>query len=268
MAQLSEERFAVLRIPRRVWAVAAIHGEAGRLRALHREIAERFTPGDRLIYLGNYLGHGDAIVETLDELLWFRQVTMCHPGVEPWDIVYLRGGQEEMLHKLLQIQFATDPGQVFAWMIGHGMEASLTAYGGRPEEATARFREGPLAITRWTGALRAAIQDRPGHFELLTSLRRAALTEGRELLFVHAGIDPHRPLIEQGDTFWWGSGYFDGMNEPYEGFRKVVRGYDRRHAGPDSGPHAVSIDGGCGFGGTLNAACFDLEGRIVDRIEA
>src|SRR3546814_16714501 len=64
--------------------------------------------------------------------------------------------------------------------------------------------------------LRAAIRSNPGHDDLLTALRRAAFTEGGELLFVHAGIDPHRPLTEQTDTFWWGSGYFGGMVDPYQ----------------------------------------------------
>jgi serine/threonine protein phosphatase 1 len=32
--------------------------------------------------------------------------------------------------------------------------------------------------------------------------------------------------------------------------------------------HAVSLDGGCGFGGTLIAACFGNDGAILDRLEA
>jgi serine/threonine protein phosphatase 1 len=268
MASTQDEKFATLKLARRIWAIAAIHGESDRLKRLHEEIVRRFAPGDRLVYLGNYLGRGDHIIDTVDELLWFRQVTMYQPGMEPWDIVYLRGSQEEMLHKLLQIQFATDPAAVFEWMLTQGLDATLKAYGMRADEARARFREGPLAITRWTGSLRAAIQDQPGHFELLTSLRRAAYTEGGELLFVHAGIDQHRPLTEQGDTFWWGSGYFAEIAEAYQGFTAVVRGYDRDRQGPVRGAHAVTIDGGCGFGGTLNAGCFDLKGRIVEWLEA
>jgi serine/threonine protein phosphatase 1 len=32
--------------------------------------------------------------------------------------------------------------------------------------------------------------------------------------------------------------------------------------------HVASIDGGCGFGGPLVAACFDAAGRLIDTIEA
>ncbi len=261
-----DEVFATLEVAKRVWAVAAVHGEAERLAALHRELARRFAAGDRLVYLGNYLGHGPDVPGVLDELLWFRRDLLIEPGLEPWDIVYLRGAQEEMWLKLLQIQFAAEPTQVLEWMLGQGLAATLAAYG-NADEGRARLREGTVAATRWTGSLRDAMQARPGHYELLTGLHRAAFTAGGELLFVHAGVDPHRPLTEQGDTFWWGSGYFADIDAPYQGFRKVVRGYDRNHAGFAAGPFTATLDGGAGFGGTLNAACLDLDGRIVEWIE-
>jgi serine/threonine protein phosphatase 1 len=262
------EIFGVLKCARRVWAVAALHGEAARLIKLHQELGRRFAVGDRIVYLGNYLGHGANIVGTLDELVLFRRELLCTPGAEPEDIVYLRGQQEEMWRKLLQLQFAPGPRQVFDWMRQQGVDATLRAYGGNPDEGSARCREGALSLTRWTSQIRDAVRVHPGHDELLASLRRAAYTEGGELLFVHAGIDPHRPLSEQSDTFWWGSGYFAAMAEPFAGFRLVVSGYDRSRQGVRMGPVAATIDGGAGFGGGLNAACFDLTGRAVDWIEA
>ena len=56
MAAEQSSFFSVLAPGRRVWAIAAIHGEAERLRALHNEVGARFKTGDRLVYLGNYLG--------------------------------------------------------------------------------------------------------------------------------------------------------------------------------------------------------------------
>jgi hypothetical protein len=268
MTTSQNERFGVLRVPRRIWAVSAIHGEAERLAGLHEQIAEHFTPGDRLVYMGNYLGHGPRVVDTLDELLWFRSVTLYQPGMEPWDIVYLRGGQEEMWHKLLQIQFAANPSDVFDWMMGQGALATLEAYGGNADGARAHFREGPVSVTRWTTQMLANVQAHPGHYELLTGLKRAAYTEGQQLLFVHAGVDPHRPLSEQGDTLWWGSGYFNAIDEPFDGFDTVVRGYDPKHGGVTVTRHAVTVDDRCGFGGPLRAACFGLDGRVIEWLEA
>lgn len=267
MSPRSQNILAKLECPSRVWAVAAIHGQVERLADLHGVLETRIARGDRIVYLGNYLGHGEAVIETLDELLSFRHSFLTIPGMEPQDIVYLRGAQEEMWRKLLQIQLAGAPAEVFDWMIGQGVGSTLRAYGGNPDAAYARFREGVLSTTKWTGQLREQVKARPGHDQLLASLHRAAYSEGGELLLVHAGIDPHRPLSEQGDAFWWGSGYFAEIVEPFQGFRRVIRGYDRDHSGVQFGPVTASIDGGCGFSGPLNAVCFDLTGRITDRVE-
>ncbi|GLQ08039.1 serine/threonine protein phosphatase [Sneathiella chinensis] len=229
-------------------------------------LRKRWQQGDRLVYLGNYLGHGTNIKGVLDELLQFRIDRLTLPGMQPEDIVFLRGAQEEMWRKLLQIQLATEPSVVFDWMIEHGIGSTLEAYGESEQGVRGYFREGILATTRWTSRLRETIQSHPGHNDILISLRRAAYTEQGELLFVHAGIDPSRPVTEQSDTFWWGNGFFDKIDAPYSGFRKVIRGYDRDHSGVTETDFTVSLDSGCGFGGPLSAACFTLDGEIDDLI--
>lgn len=262
------DKFAVLRRCRRIWAVAAIHGEADRLIALHDALGPRFQPGDRLVYLGNYLGRGPAIVETLDHLLAFRRALIARPGVFAADVVYLRGSQEEMWQKLLQLQFAPNPREVLDWMLGQGVGATLTAYGGQAAQGAACARDGPLALTKWTSGLRAAMQAHPGHYLLMSALRRAAYTDDGGLLFVHAGLDPERPLSAQSDSLWWGTSGFARLDRPYGNFAKVVRGFDRLHPGLQVGPFTLTIDAGCGFGGPLLAACLDPRGEVVDLIEA
>lgn len=270
MAAEQSSFFSVLAPGRRVWAIAAIHGEAERLRALHNEVGARFQTGDRLVYLGNYLGYGPDVGGAQDEMLAFRRAIIARPGTFACDVAFLRGAQEEMWRKLLQLQFATSPGQVLEWMLGHGLEATLRAYGQDPRDGKVACREGALAIAKWTVHIRNAVHARPGHDELAASLRRAAYTAGRELLFVAAGIDPERPLGQQNDVFWWGSGYFAEIAGPYEGFRRLIRGHERRTGarGLDLDSYAATIDGGAGFGGTLNAVCFDYDGQAVDWIEA
>jgi serine/threonine protein phosphatase 1 len=267
-ANQHSEKFGCLSYAKRVWAISCVHGEADKLRQLHEIMANRWQQGDRIVYLGNYLGRGDNIIGVLNEMLRFRIDRLCLPGMMPEDIVYLRGAQEEMWRKLLQIQLATEPSQVFDWMIEHGIAGTLEAYGESEAEARAYFREGILATTRWTGRLREKIQSHPGHNDILISLRRAAYTMNGELLFVHAGIDPSRPVTEQSDTFWWGSGYFDKIEEPYSGFKKVIRGFDRTHEGVTETEHTVSLDSGCGFDGPLTSACFTLDGEIDDLISS
>jgi serine/threonine protein phosphatase 1 len=262
------EKFAVLRRCRRIWAVAAIHGEADRLDALHDALAPRFAAGDRLVYLGNYLGRGAQVAATIDRLLEFRRALIAQPGMFASDVAYLRGSQEEMWQKLLQLQFAPNPREVLAWMLAQGVGATLAAYGGDAAQGAACAREGALALTKWTNALRAAMQSRPGHYLLMSALKRAAYTDDGGLLFVHAGIDPDRPLSAQSDSLWWGMGGFATLAQPYGGFAKVVRGFDRGHPGIEVGAYTMTIDAGCGFGGPLTAACLDPAGEIVDAIEA
>lgn len=262
------ERFAALRRAQRVWAVAAIHGDAQRLAAIHAGLEQRFASGDRLVYLGNYLGRGAAVVETMDELLRFRRALIAQPGMFAYDVVYLRGSQEEMWQKLQQLQFAVNPREVLDWMLSHGVAATLTAYGGDIKQGLAAARDGAVSITRWTNQLRAGVAKMPGHQALLSSLRRAAYTDDGALLFVHAGVDASRPLEAQRDVLWWGASGFGQWQAPYQGFRLVVRGYDHGHGGMTRTPFGLTVDDGCGFGGKLTAVCVDATGEVVEWIEA
>lgn len=271
-----ETKFAVLRRVRRVWVVGAIHGEAHRLADLHDRLWPRFVGGDRLAYLGNYLGRGRTVAATLDELVRFRCAIIGRPSMFASDVAYLRGSQEEMWEKLLQLQFAVNPREVLDWMLTQGMAATIQAYGGDPDRGRIAARDGPMAMGRWTATLRQAMGERPGHRALMSTLRRAAYTDDRRLLLVHAGIDPARPLGEQGDALWWGHPGWEALEKPYDGFQRVVRGFDRAARGPSrverpsvvAGPYTLTVDGGCGFGGPLVAVCLTPDGEIVDQIEA
>jgi diadenosine tetraphosphatase ApaH/serine/threonine PP2A family protein phosphatase len=267
-AAASAGHFARLRGARRVWAVAAVHGEARRLARLHDLIGERFAAGDRIVYLGNYLGHGEDVAATVDELLDFRRRVLGRPHGFACDVVYLRGAQEEMWQKLLQLQFAPNPGDVLAWMVRAGVEPTVRAYGGDLRQGFAATRDGPRTITRWTSGLRAAMNAAEGHTLLFAALRHAAVIDNGKLLFVHAGIDPRRQIIAQGDAFWWGGADILGLTEPFAGFGRVVRGFDPDRRGLVESRFGVSLDGGAGRGGTLLAACFDLDGKLVDLREA
>lgn len=260
--------FATLRGGGRIWAVAAIHGEAARLASLHAEIAARFTPGDQVVYLGNYFGVGRAVRQCIDELLLFRRALLARPDTDCADIVFLRGAQEEMWQKLLQLQFAPNPVEVLRWMVAQGIEPTIEAYGASTEEAILAARDGVLSLTRWTGQLRQNMRNFDGHTQLVSVLRHAAYTDDGALLFVHAGIDTNRPLSAQSDSFWWEGSGFALLSEPYSGFRRVVRGYDRRHGGMQETAHTLSLDGGAGFGGQLMAVLLGPDGTVLDTLAA
>jgi serine/threonine protein phosphatase 1 len=249
MATRGEVRFGTLRGSRRVWAVGAIHGEAARLTQLHTQLAELFEAGDRVVYLGNILGVGGAVGATVDELLVFRRQILAVPGSHVCDL-------------------AINPAEVIGWVGEQGVEATLQAYGGSLQDGLNRAQGGARDLARWTNELRDAVAGRPGHREFMSALKRAAFTDDGALLFVHAGIDPTLPIDAQKDAFWWGSAGIDGMTKPFAGFRKVVRGYAPGHPGIDIQPHSISVDGGAGTGGSLMAACIDMTGDVIARIEA
>jgi serine/threonine protein phosphatase 1 len=261
-------QLAYLQGARRVWAIGAIHGDAHRLTRLHDLIGERFAEGDRVVYLGNFTGHGEAVLAAIGELLDFRRRVIGRDRGFACHVVVLRGAQEEMWHKLLQLQFAANPAEVLRWMADAGLAATLRAYGGELRQGLAAARDGPQSITRWTNTLRAAMNAAPGHRMLFSALRHAAFTEGRGLLFVAASVDPARPVGAQGDAFWWGRHDLLDLDAAFDGFRRVVRGVEQQPRGLVEGKFAVSLDGGAGRGGRLVAACFGPGGSVLDTIEA
>ena len=100
----TDNRFSALGNPNKIWAISSIHAEIDRLMQIHDAVFERISPGDRLVYLGNYTGFGHHSRETVDELLIFRRLLMAQPGMKADDIVYLRGAQEDLWQKLERLQ--------------------------------------------------------------------------------------------------------------------------------------------------------------------
>lgn len=268
MAAADSDVYGILRCARRVWAVGAVHAEARRLAALHGKLEARFRPGDRLVYLGNYAGRGADAIDAVDELLLFRRALCARFSLFAGDIVYLRGRQEEMWQKLMQLQIAQDPAAVLEWILAQGLDTTIRAYGGRIDDVRARCGEGALALAQWSSEMNSRMRGHPGHYRFMSSIRRAAFNEERSLLFVHSGIDASRPLSAQRDRFWWGDDNFAAIDAPWEGFRRIVRGYDPDRGGLAIGPVAATVDSGCGFGGRLTAVCFAPDGAPLETVDA
>lgn len=269
--KLTDKKFSALGRPNKIWAISSIHADLERLIQIHDAIFERISPGDRLVYLGNYTGFGGHARETIDELLTFRRLILAQPSMKPEDIVYLRGAQEEMFHKLLQLQFNQHPGDTLLWMMGNGMGATMQSYGICPHEGITAAREGVLSLTKWTNNIRRILRENAGHDCFMTHNRRAAFTsfdDRHPILFVNAGLDPSLPLETQDDHLFWSSESFDNITESYAPFEKVIRGFDPTHQGVNLNCITATIDGGCGFGGSLVCAGMDAQGDVFELMEA
>lgn len=218
--------------------------------------------------MGNYLGFGGAIFATISEMLRFRRTFLSIPPyMDEFDCVYLRGAQEEMWQKLLQLQFSNRAAEDLAWMLDRGVAATLEAYGGVAEEGFSQAAAGVVALTAWTGTLRDAMRFASGHEAVMNALKRAAISRAGGVLFVNSGIDVSRELSLQTDSFWWAGRSFTLIQDRYENYCRVVRGYDPDHGGFAETDSTLTIDGGCGFGGSLAAFCMTPEGEVLERLE-
>lgn len=265
-----DSRFTELGNADRIFAISAIHGDIERLTHLHDQIYPHITPGDRVLYTGNYIGYGAHSHYVLDEILAFRRAILAKPGIIPTDLVYLRGAQEEMWQKLLQLQFAPDPTKAFTWMLGNGLSNTLSAYGLCPHDGIEACNQGMIGITNWTNDIRDKFKKQPGHETFSNQLVRAAFTAQESdypMLFVNAGIDTSKPLERQGDNFWWAHERFEQIDAAYKPFEKIIRGYDPAHKGINHNCVKATIDGGCGFGGTLVCSAFSADGDVIDMVE-
>jgi serine/threonine protein phosphatase 1 len=57
------------------------------------------------------------------------------------------------------------------------------------------------------------------------------------------------------------------MTESYAPFEKVIRGFDPKHEGVYLNGISATLDGGCGFGGSLVAASMTAEGEVMELME-
>ena len=265
------EKFADLGAPRRIWAVAAIHGDVSRLATLHDHLASRFSVRDRIVYLGNYLGVESRNNAALfDELLAFRSALISKMGVEPSDIIYLRGPAEESWQRLLRLQFAPAPAQALDRAFASGVEAYLRLYGVSVNDTRSVARAGSMAITRWTNQMRVLQRSSPGHEALMCSMRRAALaqvpSDPKKLLFVPASFDPARALEDQGEALWWTSSTFRVSGRAQNAYSRIVRGFDSVNNGAVLDESAITLDGGCGRGGPLMCGSFTPNGKLAEII--
>ncbi len=265
------DSYAKIGQPNTVWTIPAIHGHLDELTRLHDHILKHVKPGDRIIYHGNYTGYGDHSVACIDELLTFRRMVLAMPGMVCTDLVYLRGQQEIIWDKLLQLQFAPDPTNVLLWMLGNGLSNTLYDYGLSPHDGIEACKSGIMGITRWTNIIRKALRARAGHEIFFNQLKRMAYTDKDApypMLFVHAGLMPCHALHDQGDHIWWASDEFKSIETAYKPFDKVVRGFDPDHSGLHLNCITATVDDGCGFGGKLISVGFEPDGDVTEILEA
>ena len=222
--------FIELKKSNKLWAIGSIHSNLKSFDSIKKFILSNFESSDKLIFLGNVIGLGDDSKETLNSVINLRFELMSKFKLKPDSIVFLRGAQEEMFSKLLQLQLAPNPTEIIEWMFDHGVNKTIKSYGFSEDELKNIASSGTLNISKWTANLNKVFLNNPGHKEYLLNLKHAAFSNTKKILFVTRGVDITRPLSAQNDCFWWGYQNFSTLRRPYKTFLRIVRGYESEHS--------------------------------------
>ena len=188
----------------KIWAIGSIHSNLKSFESIKKFILENFNYDDKLIFLGNVIGLGEDPKETLSSVIDLRFNLMSKFKLKPESIVFLRGAQEEMFSKLLQLQLAPNPTEIVEWMFDHGVNETIKSYGFLEDEVKNIASSGTINITKWTSNLNKILQKNLGHSQYFLNLKHAAYSHTKKILFVNRGVDITRPLSAQNDCFWWG----------------------------------------------------------------
>ena len=213
----------------RIWAIGSLHSSIDSFKSIKNYILLKFSKGDKLIFLGNLIGFRNKSKEIISEVLNLRFNLMAKFNLDHDDIVFLRGAQEEMFSKLLQLQIAPNPIEIIDWIFSHGVDQTVISYNFEPDQFRNIATQGTIQINKLTSKLNHQISLTPGHKEFFSNLKHAAYSETKEVLFVNRGVDLSRPLSAQNDCFWWGYQSFSTINKPYNTFIRIVRGYQSVH---------------------------------------
>jgi serine/threonine protein phosphatase 1 len=201
------------------YAIGDIHGALHKLQNLIarcEEHADGRTP--TFVFVGDYIDRGPQSSGVIRFLIELQQRM-------PERVITLAGNHETTVLSVIDGATLADH-----WLSQGGRE-TLRSYG------IADTRELPREHVDWMRSLRLSYDD------------------GRRF-FVHAGIDPERPLDAQDafDLVW--------IREPFLSDRRdygrlVVHGHTPLPDGtPDLRSNRLNLDTGAGFGGPLTAAVF------------
>ncbi len=222
----SNSKFAELKCCNNIWAIGSIHSHLDSFELIKNHIIKNFSKNDKIVFLGNIIGLGNNAKETLSSAIDLRNQLMSNFFLKNEDVIFLRGAQEEMFLKLLQLQTAPNPYEIVKWLFEHGVDKTIRSYNMNITEVHEIATQGTISISRWTSKLNKTVASVNGHKEYFSNLHHAAFADTKKILFVNRGVDITRPLSAQNDCFWWGYHNFSKLDKPYNTFKKIVRGYE------------------------------------------
>ena len=172
-----------------VYVVGDIHGCHKELINLQNDIekdAKKRSGTKLLIYLGDYVDRGPAVMDCIQSLIDFRP--------HDFSIIYLLGNHEQMLLDFL----AEKKSSLYIWLGNGGLE-TLRSYGNKMDGYIDETMELQYDERIRDNFLRLLPSSHKDFFHQLQ-----LSYEWENYFFVHAGIDPDTPLHKQKkDTLLW-----------------------------------------------------------------
>ncbi len=229
----------------RIYAVGDVHGRVDLLNRILELIArdvathnDQRTP--HIVFLGDYIDRGDNSREVLDVLIAVQK------DLPPGSIRFLLGN-----HEAAALSFLKDPTGKAEWLRFGGLQ-TLLSYGVAPPKSNPT---GPDLVAVADG-LRAAMG---GHIDFLMSHEH--MYRSGDVLFVHAGLDPHMPLEAQTEeaTLW---GRSDFIEEGGFGGLRVVHGHYDAHEAVVT-HNRICVDTGAYYSGRLTAMRLDDGEKLI-----
>lgn len=205
--------------------IADLHGRADLLEKALVEIIHHAggEPGT-IVTLGDYVDRGPQSQQIITRLMGFN-----YPG---WILVCLRGNHEDIM--LQTICTPMDP----SWWMGNGGGATLISYGAKEGQ---RSREACNLVPK-------------DHLDWLRSLPLMHVDAHR--VYVHASVDPTKPLHEQTDHDLTWRLYQSGFEDGHGNFH-VVHGHEQFSDGPKLFSGRTDLDTFAWATGRLVVGVFD-----------
>jgi len=217
----------------RLLCIGDVHGCAQELERLLASIDP--SEQDRLVFLGDYVDRGAASAATVDLL--------CELAERRPRTVFLRGNHEEMF-----LDFIGEGGANKQAFFHNGGAQTLVSFGwGESDRA-------PSA-----DVAHALVPER--HLEFFRRLVLFHAAEG--FAFVHAGVRPGVPLVEQSreDLLWIREEFLLVDHRLDE---TVVFGHTPYRDAWFGGARRIGLDTGCVYGGRLS--CIDLTEGVLHQV--
>lgn len=213
------------RISGKVYAIGDIHGCVDELRILLNHV--EFHKDDLIVFIGDYVDRGLNSREVVEEIVQLSR---------SYTILPLKGNHEDML-----VNFLGFRGRFGGAWLKNGGEETLRSYG----------------VTDSMDPERAFSSLPESHIKFFRELVPGVIID--KWLFVHAGIDPLKPLEAQRakDLFWIRENF---LNNIHKLDYTVVFGHTPYQDVLVQKPYKIGIDTGLVYGNKLT--CIELtEGK-------